>query len=726
MEFPSESSASAAAGGVWVGAVLLFLSILLAIALRQRRGALPSAISRTWMLASIVVVVLQVLGLVYPLLALGVDAQPALLPAVRWTADTLTWITLLGAACVSSLPRSGRLTLLIAAGVGLLAGLGYAWGSGRAVAGGCQPALWPAATCPPPVGLLLLALIVGLAISASACAWLIVRRPLGWPWVATAAGSLGIAVFLDLALARAAWPPGPFALLATVLVFAQFLLADFGPEPTAAQSPAATPLTTSPAHSLRAAVDFAHLMQAASVSELADAAVKATALATRVEFVLLLSPPDERGRFSAAKGYDHIRERPLSGFSMHGRAYPAIQEALVERRVLEVVDDPKPPDLQGLMDEMEAYESGTLLLLPILSGDALRAGLLLFSPFAQHRWSTEEKAQLGRLCSLLAERFAELDQPSPSADGPPGSRLPAVAAAGSATGHARAWSERQPPAEQQADEMLLVLQELAEARSQLALLAADQQAHASTLDQAAALRALSARLEQGLRSASSYSGLLLDDVAGALTTIQRKYLERLHTGLARSQDLAQDLRDRLAPGLEALEEQGEWASLDACLQQVMARYTVALREHQLRLQLDLPERSPVLRAEPGVLEQVLDNLLANAVAVTPDGQDVTITAHVIRDAGSSYVLLDVADRGPGIATEHLGLVFEPQVSIDAHRPAGIQDGGAGLPLVKRLCEAVGGRVWVDTRPGYGTTYTALLPLAPGEAGTPDRPMTSDS
>jgi signal transduction histidine kinase len=273
--------------------------------------------------------------------------------------------------------------------------------------------------------------------------------------------------------------------------------------------------------------------------------------------------------------------------------------------------------------------------------------------------------------------------------------------------------------------MLLVLQELAEARSQLALLAADQHAHATTLDQAAALRALSARLEQGLRSVSSYSSLLLDDIAGALTTVQRKYLERLHAGLARSQDLAQDLRDRLAPGSELLEDEGEWAELDACLQQVMARYTIALREHQLRLQLDLPERSPVLRAEPGVLEQVLDNLLANAVAVTPDGEDVTITAHVIRDAGSSYMLLDVADRGPGIATEHLGMVFEPQVSADAHRPAGIQDGGAGLPLVKRLCEAVGGRVWVDSRPGYGTTYTALLPLAPGEAGTPGRPMTSD-
>jgi signal transduction histidine kinase len=472
-------------------------------------------------------------------------------------------------------------------------------------------------------------------------------------------------------------------------------------------------------------VDFAHLMQAGSVSELADAAVKATALATRVEFVLLLSPPDDRGRFSAAKGYDHIRERPLSGFAMHGRAYPAIQEALVERRVLEVTDDPKPPDLEGLMDEMEAYESGTLLLLPILSGEALRAGLLLFSPFAQHRWSIEEKAQLGRLCSLLAERFAQLDQRSPLADDTAGGISRPAAAAGGAASPARAWSEPQPPAGQQSDEMLLVLQELAEARSQLALLAADQHAHASTLDQAAALRALSARLEQGLRSVSSYSSLLLDDIAGALTSVQRKYLERLHAGLARSQGLAQDLRDRLAPGSELLEDEGEWAELDACLQQVMARYTIALREHQLRLQLDLPERSPVLRAEPGVLEQVLDNLLANAVAVTPDGEDVTITAHVIRDAGSSYMLLDVADRGPGIATEHLGMVFEPQVSADAHRPAGIQDGGAGLPLVKRLCEAVGGRVWVDSRPGYGTTYTALLPLAPGEAGTPGRPMTSD-
>ena len=354
MGFPSALSASAAAGGVWIGAVLLLLSILLTIALRQRSGTDPSATARTWLLAGVVVIVLQGVALAYPLLALGMNAQPVLLPAVRWSADTLSWIALLGAACLSTLPPRGGSPFRSPPQSSCSPASGTPGGAGAPNSTGCQPALWPAAACPPPAGLLLLALIAGLTISASACAWLIVRRPTGWRWFAMAAGSLGIAVFLDLALARTAWPPGPFALLATVLVFAQYLLADFGPEPTAAQPPAALPPSTSPAHSLRAAVDFAHLMQAGSVSELADAAVKATALATRVEFVLLLSPPDDRGRFSAAKGYDHIRERPLSGFAMHGRAYPAIQEALVERRVLEVTDDPKPPDLEGLMDEMEA------------------------------------------------------------------------------------------------------------------------------------------------------------------------------------------------------------------------------------------------------------------------------------------------------------------------------------------------------------------------------------
>ena len=726
MGLSSETTQLAAAGGVWVGAVLLLLSCLLWIALQQRPVALAASARRTWRIACAIVLALQALAIVYAGLALVLGVQPVLIPATRWSADTLSWIVLLGAACLASLTPRGKLVPPILAGVASLAGLGYAVSSLRSAAAGCSPTLWPAGSCPPPAGILLLALIVGLAVSASACAWLIVRRPPAWRWLATAAGSLGIAVFLDLALARSAWPPGPFSLLAFVLLLAQFLFTDFVGEPAAPPPPGPpSPASTSPAQALRVAVDFAHLMQAESTSDLADAAVKATALATRVEFVLLVSPPDDRGRFSAAKGYDHIRERPLAGFSMHGRSYPAIQEALVERRILEVTDDPKPPDLAGLMDEMEAYESGTLLLLPILAGEALRAGLLLFSPFAQRRWSAEEKAQLVRLCSLLADRFAQLDRPW---------RTPAEQQAADerrggperVAPPARAWKDQVASGEAQSDELVLVLQELAEARAQLALLSAEQQARASTSDQLASLRGLSARLEQGLRSASSYSGLLLDDVAGMLTGVQRKYLERLHTGLARSQELAQDLRDRLAPGSEAIEEQGECAVLDTCLQQVLGRYTVALREHQLRLQLDLPERSPILRAEPSVLEQVLDNLLANALAVTPDGEDVTVSAHVIRDAGSSYMLLDVADHGPGIATEHLGMVFEPQVAADARRPAGIQDGGAGLPLVKRLCEAAGGRIWVDSRPGYGTTYTALLPLASGETGTSDRPMTSEA
>ncbi len=729
MGFSTEAEAAiASTSGLWISAALLLLSCFVLISMQHRTLGIEQRERQAWMTAGAAVVGLQAAVFAYALIALLASAPPVFASPLRWTGNLLSWIALLGIASLPVLERRARLALPIAAGMVILVGFGYtliAWATWTA---GCLPAGWAASACPPPGWLLVLTLAVSLAVSGAAAAVLVVRRPAGWPWLSVAAGVVGIAVFLDMVLARGAWPPGPFALLAALAFFSLLLQANLARPAAAPPLPTPFATTGSPAHTLKAAVDFAYLMQADSIGSLADEVVKATALATRVEFVLLLSPPDERGRFAAAKGYDHIRERAMSGFAMNGRTYPAIQEALVEHRSLEVIEAPKPPDLDGLMDEMEAYESGTLLLQPILSGDILRAGLLLFSPFAQRRWSAEEKAQLDRLCRLLADRFTHL-QAGSAEDSLP-ARAPApdrvgegTAPAGAALG-GRAWRNQAAAPDLPSDELVLVLQELAEARSQLALLGTTQQAYVSAQEQAATLQPLSARLEQGLRSASSYSGLLLDDVAGVLSSIQRKYLERMHAGLLRSQGLAQELRDRLAPGSEALEAQGESTDLDSCVQLVMSRYTVALREHDLRLQLDLPDRSPVLHAEPTVLEQMLDNLMANALAVTPDGEDIALTAHVILEAGTSYVLLDVTDHGPGIATEHLGLVFEPQVSDNARRPPGIQDGGVGLPLVKRLCEAVGGRVWVDSRPGYGTTYSALLPLASGETGTPTSPIAS--
>jgi signal transduction histidine kinase len=125
------------------------------------------------------------------------------------------------------------------------------------------------------------------------------------------------------------------------------------------------------------------------------------------------------------------------------------------------------------------------------------------------------------------------------------------------------------------------------------------------------------------------------------------------------------------------------------------------------LSLDVPHVLPVLYADPRALRQIVLNLLSNAIKFTRNGGLVTIAASVAR---SGEFCLEVSDTGVGIAEEDLSRVFESfgQGRHDAVNR--IQGTGLGLPIVRGLAEAQGGRVTLDSKVGRGTCVRVFLPL----------------
>ncbi len=115
-------------------------------------------------------------------------------------------------------------------------------------------------------------------------------------------------------------------------------------------------------------------------------------------------------------------------------------------------------------------------------------------------------------------------------------------------------------------------------------------------------------------------------------------------------------------------------------------------------------------AHPAGLEQVLENLLDNALKYGRAGGAVTVSSRA--DAGTGRVTLTVADDGPGIAAEHLPRLFERFYRVDPGRPRELGGTGLGLAIVKHLCEAMGATVSVDSSPGQGTRFSVSLPAAP--------------
>ncbi|HSN97648.1 MAG TPA: ATP-binding protein, partial [Candidatus Nanopelagicales bacterium] len=131
------------------------------------------------------------------------------------------------------------------------------------------------------------------------------------------------------------------------------------------------------------------------------------------------------------------------------------------------------------------------------------------------------------------------------------------------------------------------------------------------------------------------------------------------------------------------------------------------RRRRITLTLDQPADLPRARFDRRALEQVLVNLLDNAIKYAGEGAHVTLSAR----AEDGRVAITVADDGPGIPAQHLGRIFERFYRVDAGRSRDLGGTGLGLSIVKHLVELMGGSVDVESALGRGTRFTVRVPRA---------------
>lgn len=201
------------------------------------------------------------------------------------------------------------------------------------------------------------------------------------------------------------------------------------------------------------------------------------------------------------------------------------------------------------------------------------------------------------------------------------------------------------------------------------------------------------------------SDTLLKDYAVMKKEAIEASLHLIYDSSAKMLDLVSDLLD--AAKLEAgkFEIVKEDADLRSLLQERVDFFRPLAREKNLILTLDVPEVLPKLRFDQARLGRVIDNLIANAVRFTPKGQ-VSVTAEV----GDGEVIVAVRDTGCGIAPEDLPQLFSKYKQLK-QGSANVQQGtGLGLTIVKGVVAAHGGRVWVKSKVGEGSTFYFSLPL----------------
>ncbi|HXV21796.1 MAG TPA: PAS domain-containing sensor histidine kinase [Desulfuromonadales bacterium] len=131
-----------------------------------------------------------------------------------------------------------------------------------------------------------------------------------------------------------------------------------------------------------------------------------------------------------------------------------------------------------------------------------------------------------------------------------------------------------------------------------------------------------------------------------------------------------------------------------------------------RFELSIAAETAPLRVDKAKMAEVFENLLSNAVKYSPPGSPIRIAGEIV---GGSY-RFSVADRGIGMTPEQVARVFDKFYRADASDTA-VSGLGLGMSIVRNIVEAHGGRIWVESEPGRGTTAHFLLPLAlPAAAG----------
>jgi PAS domain S-box-containing protein len=191
---------------------------------------------------------------------------------------------------------------------------------------------------------------------------------------------------------------------------------------------------------------------------------------------------------------------------------------------------------------------------------------------------------------------------------------------------------------------------------------------------------------------------------------QHRHLERIQRSAAQMERLIQDLLDvaRAEAGRLTLERRPlDPASL---LAEVAEIHRPLAAQRRIRLAAAAGEDLPPVAGDPGRLLQVLGNLVGNACKFTPEGGAVTLGAEA---AGAGEVRFSVADTGPGIPESDRPHLFEAFWQSARHASGGAAGSGGtglGLSITKRLVEAHGGRLWVESAAGTGSIFSFTLPV----------------
>jgi signal transduction histidine kinase len=495
-------------------------------------------------------------------------------------------------------------------------------------------------------------------------------------------------------------------------------------------------------------------------SKMSQAVTRAIAQTMLADLCFLIFLTDNKTQLQIASGYDLIREEPLEGGNLSKTAVPMLANALQRGRPLRLPASGTSADIKGLGDALGLGNPGNLISVPMLTKEKESiGGIILLSPYSNRLWSAEDQAFLANIAAALVsivqrgqqvtslqqkeqatqrsleEALTKLSQfkmqneqltrelaearESPASSAETAAAQTRLAELEAELADLREAKKPRGAAEinQLEKELRITLEDVARLQNQLAeanmrVLELEQGGRSDrSNEQAEVVASISQELRQPMSSIIGYTDLLLGESVGILGALQRKFVERVKASTERIGSLIDDLiqMTTLESGLADLKS--EAVDLNGIIDNAVSYTSSQIRERNISLRLDLPRSLSPIHADREALQQILIHLLQNAGAASPLEGNVTLKVKTRMEEDQEYVLIQVTDSGGGISPEDLPRVFTRLYRADNVLIQGVGDTGVGLSIARTLTESQHGRIWVESEPGVGSTFSVLLPIA---------------
>jgi signal transduction histidine kinase len=215
---------------------------------------------------------------------------------------------------------------------------------------------------------------------------------------------------------------------------------------------------------------------------------------------------------------------------------------------------------------------------------------------------------------------------------------------------------------------------------------------------------MSHELRTPLNAIIGFSQVLRDEMIGSVNEKQAEYLDDIISSGNHLLSLINDVLDLSKVEAGQVELQMHPFSLREALERGVVMVRERATEEGVRVAFAADPEVDVVDGDERRIKQVIFNLLSNAVKFTPAGGEIDVSTTRV----NGEVRVSVADTGPGIAPEDRERIFEEFQQSETG--VGLHEGtGLGLALSKRFVELHGGRIWLESEPGHGSTFTFALP-----------------